>query len=212
MRQTKFLRWVLRLLLFAPLLWWIALGLQGGLGVEPVAKLNTETGYVTLVLLLINLVIGICLALKKNWPAWTRWFFMERRWLGVAAGLYLLGHVFFYFAKEGFLPTAFSQIFTKNYLTAGFIAAVVVWLLTLTSNNFSQKLMGRKWKFLHRLIHVVSFAVLAHLFLIEKANMLLLGLMTLPLLPFQLFRLGRFLKTKVESFRGTSRKSDKSLS
>lgn len=212
MTQTKFLRWVLRLLLFGPLLWWIALGLTGGLGAEPVSKLNTETGYVTLVLILINLVIGICLALKKNWPPWTRWFFLERRWLGVASGLYLLGHVFFYFAKEGFLPMAFSQIFTKNYLTLGFIAAVVVWILTLTSNNFSQKLFGRKWKILHRLIHGVSLAILGHVFLIEKANLLLFAAMTLPLVPFQLFRLGRFLKTKVESFRGASRKSDKSLS
>lgn len=197
-KQIKFLRWFLRLSLLGPLVWWIYLGMQGELGVQPVVKLNIETGYVTLVLLLINLGIGACLALKKNWSANLRWFFTERRWLGIAAGFYLTGHVFFYIAKEGFLPQAYIQAVTKTYLLAGTLATLIIWVMTFTSNDFSQKKLGRNWKKIHRWIHVASVLILIHVFLIEKANLALLALLILPIAPFQLWRFAGYLKTKVQ--------------
>ncbi|WP_374080489.1 ferric reductase-like transmembrane domain-containing protein [Bdellovibrio bacteriovorus] len=203
-KQIKFLRWLLRICLAGPLVWWIYLGFQGELGVQPVVKLNVETGYVALVLLVVNLAIGACLSLKKNWPSWTRWFFTERRWLGTWAGFYVTAHVFFYLAKEAFLPEAFVQAVTKTYLLAGTLATVILWMMTLTSNDYSQRKLGRKWKKLHRWVHVASILILIHVFLIEKANLVLLAALTLPLAPFQIWRLLIYLKTKVQDSRAAS--------
>jgi sulfoxide reductase heme-binding subunit YedZ len=194
----KILKWCLRLALILPVFWWVYAGFTGQLGVQPVSKLSTQTGYVTLTLFLINMAIGIWKALQKNFPLSWRWILPERRALGIATGVYLLTHVFFYLAKEGFLPKGFEQIFTKTYLTAAFGAAVIIWALALTSNNFSVRKLGPSWKTLHRGVHVAGILILVHLFLIEKANLVVLAAMTLPFVPFELWRLIRFLWTKVQ--------------
>ncbi len=117
--------------------------------------------------------------------------------MGIAAGFYVTAHVFFYFAKEAFLPQAYVQAVTKTYLLAGTFATVVIWLMTFTSNDLSRRKMGRNWKKLHRWIHLASIGILIHVFLIEKANLVLLALWTAPLIPFQVWRLSSYIKTKV---------------
>jgi sulfoxide reductase heme-binding subunit YedZ len=157
--------------------------------------LNTQTGYVTLVLILINLILGTMLAFWKRWPTWWRWIFSERRSVGIASGCYAILHFLSYLGKEGFQSKAWSQLYTKIYLTMGLSAFVIVVILLLTSNDLSIRLMKMwRWRRLHRLIHVACIFILAHLFLIEKANLALLALLTLPLVPFQLYRLFRYLR------------------
>lgn len=196
--SKKFLKWFLRCLLVTPLFWWLYLGFTGQLGVQPVVKLSTQTGYVTLFLFVISLALGILKALLPQFPLSWRWLLPERRYLGIAAAVYLLAHVFFYVAKEGFLPQAYEQIFTKTYLTVAFGAALIIWAMALTSNNFSVRKMGTAWKGLHRWVHVAGILILVHLFLIEKANLLVLAIMTVPMIPFELWRLGRYIQTKVQ--------------
>lgn len=202
-RQIKILKWILRFSYLGPLVYWVDMGLTGGLGAQPIVKINTQTGYVTLVLILINLLLGIMIALWKKWPAWWRWIFAERRSLGIAAGIYAVLHFCSYLGKEGFQTKAWTQIYTKFYLSMGFCALALVLVLTLTSNNLSVRLLSmRRWRFIHRFVHLAGVFILLHLFLIEKANLALLALLTLPLVPFQIYRLLRFLRKKSLAHKG----------
>lgn len=187
--QTKFLRWTLRLSFLLPVVYWVYLGLQGELGVQPIVTVNRQTGYVVLFLILANLWLGVFIRRKWLGPQWVRWIFSERRSLGIAAGCYVVLHFSAYLGREAFESKAFIQIFEKFYLTMGFFAMVMVLSMALTSNDFSVKKLGfKRWKTLHRMIHVASIFILIHIFLIEKGNLPLMAIMTFPLIPFQAFR------------------------
>lgn len=187
--QTKFFRWTLRLSYLLPFAYWFYLGLTGGLGVQPIITVNRQTGYVVLFLILMNLWLGVFIRRKWLGPPWIRWVFSERRSLGIAAGCYVILHFSAYLGREAFEAKGFIQIFEKFYLTMGFFAMLLVLAMALTSNDFSVKQLGfKRWKTLHRMIHVASIFILIHIFLIEKGNLPLMVIMTFPLIPFQLHR------------------------
>lgn len=195
--QIKFLRALLKIILIGPLVYWFVLGFQGNLGAEPIVRVNTQSGYVVLFLLLFNLLLGIMLAFSKKWPPWWRWIFAERRAIGIASGLYAILHIFSYFGKEAFQSKAFEQLLTKTYLTVGFLAFLILMILLLTSNNISVKKLGiKKWKSLHRIVYLAGALIMAHVFLIEKANLALLALMILPIAALEIFRAAKWIYRK----------------
>lgn len=171
--------------------------MQGELGAQPIVTISRQTGYVVLSLILTNLWLGVFLQRKWLGPLWMRWFFAERRTLGIASGFYVVLHFISYLIKEAFEPKAFAQIFQSFYLVMGFCAMSLILVLTATSNDWSVGKLGlQRWRQVHRLVHVASLFILAHIFLIEKGNLPLLALMVLPLVPFQLIRLYRALLRK----------------
>ena len=179
----------------APFVIWFYLGFTGGLGAEPVVKINSQSGYVTLILILLNLWLGALISMRVRWLQKIKWLLQERRSLGITTGLYVAFHFSSYLGKESFLPKAWEQLIAKTYLTFGLSAAVIIWLLTMTSNQFSvRKLTMKNWKRLHRLVYLASVAILFHVFSIEKGNIPLLLVLIIPLVPFQLFRLFKQLK------------------
>jgi sulfoxide reductase heme-binding subunit YedZ len=120
-----------------------------------------------------------------------RFLHLERRAIGIATGFYVVQHFLTYLAKESFLPKGWEQIVTKNYLIAGSIAALIIIILTITSNNISTRLLKQNWKKLHRLVYVSGVLMLFHIFLIEKANLVLLLLLVLPVGVLELIRFVR---------------------
>ena len=194
MTLTKFLNWTMKISCFAPLVYWVAGLFLELLGAEPLVKINTQSGYVVLILLQINLLVGAIHALK--WlPLRTYLFlFQSRRYLGVLCGFYVVLHFLTYLAKESFLPKGWLQIVTKTYLIAGSISALLVVILTLTSNDWAVRVLKKKWKTLHRLVYLASAVLLVHIFLIEKANLVLLAAIVVPVLFIQLIRFFRFIR------------------
>lgn len=164
---------------------------------EPLETLSVHTGFVTISLLLFNLWLGVASSFLRGPIQALRWFYQRRRSLGVATGLYALLHFLAYQGQEAFAVQAWQQIATKIYLTVAFVALVILLVLLLTSNNFSiRKLKMTRWKNLHRFVHLASILILVHVLLIEKSNVPLLLAMTVPLIPFQLWRLIKFLRLK----------------
>jgi sulfoxide reductase heme-binding subunit YedZ len=198
-KQIKFLKLFFRLLLVVPWLYWFYASFQGLLGAEPIVKLNTQSGYITLWFLLLNLLLGALLAFKKKWPDFMRWIFTERRALGIATGLYAIIHLFTYFGKEAFEAKALDQILTKNYLTFAIFAFLIMMILLLTSNDLSVRKLGiKKWKNLHRLVYLGLFLVMGHVFLIEKGNIPVLALSIFPIALLELVRGVRHLTHKIQ--------------
>ena len=200
MTLTKFLNLAIKIAIILPFLFWIFGIFNDWLGVEPIVKINTQSGYVVLILLLVNLLIGAIHALKWIDIKWYRFFHMSRRYIGVFCGLYAILHFFSYLGKESFLPKGWEQILTKNYLTFGASAAVIILILTFTSNNFSTRLLKNKWKKLHRLVYLAGIVVLFHIFQIEKANLVLLGLLVSPAVLLEIIRLAKNLVQKTRHY------------
>lgn len=182
-----------RLILLLPLFWWIYQIFWGDLGAEPAKEMNHLTGFTALLYLIFNLWIGIIGSFWK-WPLPLRFLLKERRFLGVLTYFILIAHLFFYLALEAFEPKAFTQMIEKTYLIFGSLAFFGMTILALTSNDFSvRRLGGKKWKKLHRLVYVIAALVTVHIFLIEKADLILFALITWPMWAAQIFRLLRFL-------------------
>jgi methionine sulfoxide reductase heme-binding subunit len=189
MTLTKFLNWTVKLACILPFFYWVAGVFLDWLGVEPLVKINTQSGYVILILLLVNLLVGAFKALNWFDIKYYQFLAVSRRYLGVMCGFYVVLHFTTYLAKESFLPKGWEQIVTKNYLIAGTLAALIILILTFTSNNISVRLMRKKWKSLHNLVHVSFVIMLFHIFLIEKANLILLALLVAPVILLQATRL-----------------------
>jgi DMSO/TMAO reductase YedYZ heme-binding membrane subunit len=188
MTLTKFLNWTVKLACILPFFYWVAGVFLEWLGVEPLVKINTQSGYVILVLFIVNLLVGIFKSLNWFDIKYYQFLARSRRYLGVICGFYVVLHFVTYLAKESFLPKGWEQIVTKNYLIAGTLAALIIIVLTLTSNNVSVRLLKKKWKTLHNLVHVAFFIILAHVFQIEKANLFLLALLIWPVIFLQIIR------------------------
>ena len=197
MTLTKFLNWTIKLATILPFLYWIVGVNQAWLGVEPLVKINSQSGYVVLILLQVNLLVGAIHALHVTDIKWYRFLQMSRRFLGVMCGFYVVLHFLTYLAKESFLPKGWTQIVTKTYLIAGSSSALILLVLALTSNNFSTRLLKKNWKRLHRIIYLASIILLFHIFLIEKANLLLLLIIVVPVLLMQFIRVIKLLNEKI---------------
>ncbi len=169
------------------------LSFQGELGAEPVKELNHQTGSFAFYLLLGNLLIGILKDLLKPTQKWFRFFWLERRYLGVLSFVYLMSHVFFYFALEAFEFQAIQQIYTKTYLIFGSLAFLTLLLLTATSMDWVIRKMGSAWKKLHRWVYVASLLFTVHIMLIEKADLVFYGSI---LLLYWLVQILRWIKKK----------------
>jgi len=182
-----------RLALLLPIVWWIYQIFWGDLGAEPAKELNHSMGFMALIYLIANLWLGIIWTFWKSWPTWLRFFLPARRFLGVLTFLILCGHVFLYFALEAFQWKGFTQVFEKTYLIFGAFAFLGMMMLAATSNHFSvRKLGGKRWKLLHRLVYFVAVLVTVHIFLIEKADLMLFALITIPMWIGQTARLARW--------------------
>lgn len=197
------MKWTNKLFRFAlllPIFWWIYQIFFGDLGAEPAKELNHNTGLTALIYLVANLWIGIIWSFWKKWPVQLRFLLAERRFLGVLTFFILCGHVFLYFALEAFQPKGFTQIFEKTYLIFGAFAFTGMTILAATSNNFSVKrLGGKRWKLLHRCVYFVAALVTAHIFLIEKADLMLFAMITFPMWLGQIARLLRWLMADLSS-------------
>lgn len=85
-----------------------------------------------------------------------------RRALGIAMGMSALTHgLGSYYYSLG--HTWDFLINPKMPYLYGFIATIFASLLLFTSNNFSTNLLGPKWKWLHRSVHVIFYLVCIHI-------------------------------------------------
>lgn len=185
------LKWIIRLAIVIWPLYWLAQIFIGDLGASPALTLSRELGFIALIVLTANILLGIFLDLLRPPPPLLRTWVSERRYWGIVSFLILSVHLFFYFVNEGFESQAWTQIYTKAYLIFASTAFVLLFFLFITSNNISiRKLGSKRWKTLHRLIYFIQFLIMGHVLQIEKANLRLYMPWLLGLLFLQIFRFG----------------------
>ena len=156
-QRLRALLFVLALLPLARLFW---LGFGGGLGANPVEFVSRSTGTWTLVMLCVTLAVT-----PLRWLTGWAWLARLRRMAGLFCFFYALLHVSTYAVLDHWFDwnAIFADIVKRPFITAGFVAFVLLLPLAATSSNAAVRWLGaRRWQQLHRLVYLIALAALLH--------------------------------------------------
>lgn len=135
------------------------------LGADPVREILFFTGITALVLLVLSLAVT-----PLNTLFGWRQLIPTRKWLGLYSFLYVNLH----FLDWLWLDYGFNWqfivdgILDQRFVLVGFAAWLLLIPLALTSNRWSMKKLGKRWKKLHQLVYVIIILVLLHFFWLVK--------------------------------------------
>jgi len=108
-----------------------------------------------------------------------RYIILLRRELGIICASMLLAHGAGYFIGTG---TSILTIFTDSklwdftsFISWGILGFIVCIPLLLTSNMYSMKLLGKKWKIIQRLSYVLLISGSIHFFMYDSGSRILIG-------------------------------------
>ena len=127
-----------------------------------------------------------------------------RKELGILMGILALVHgTTFIIPNPGYLLTAGFWI-SGSYPSAyafGILALSLTIPLTLTSNNWSMRLLGKRWKMLHRLVYIIVILVVVHVVLLKAFRWLEIW----PIIILILYFVWKILEWKGISFARSTR-------
>lgn len=153
---------------FKPVVWVVCLAplaylvysLSLDLGANPVETITNFTGIWTLRLIVATLAIS-----PLRWLTGINQLVNYRRVLGLFAFFYGFLHfmTFFFFDHQFDVAGMWEDVRLRPYITAGFVAFVLMIPLAITSTNgWIRRIGGRNWNLLHRLIYVSAIAAVLH--------------------------------------------------
>ena len=154
------------LLCLLPLMRLIVLGVNGGLGANPIEFITRSTGTWTLVGLLVTLSVTPLRQLSGR-----AGLIRYRRMLGLFTFFYACLHFVTYLWLDQFFdPAAIARDIVKRpFITVGFTAFVLLIPLAASSNHAMMRRLGRRWQLLHRLIYLIAvLGVIHYLWLVKK--------------------------------------------
>jgi len=139
------------------------------LGANPVEALSHESGSWALRFLLITLAITPL----RRLTGWHKPVLL-RRMLGLFSFFYACLHflVWLWLDREFAWGSMLADIATRPYVTVGFLSFLILLVLALTSNMFSMRRLGLRWKGLHRLVYAAALLAILHFIWLVKADLM----------------------------------------
>ncbi|GGJ99633.1 protein-methionine-sulfoxide reductase heme-binding subunit MsrQ [Pseudomonas matsuisoli] len=161
-----YLRLALFLTLLCPLGYWFYQAWTFALGPDPGRVLLWNLGQWSLGLLLATL----CMSPLQQLTGW-RWIAFRRQ-LGLWSFAYALLHLLAYLSFVlGFEWSQLAvEIQRRPYILVGFLAFLVLLPLAGSSNRRAMRLLGKKWKPLHRLVYLAVCLGLLHMLWIARSD------------------------------------------
>jgi len=135
------------------------LGLTDHLTANPIEFITRSTGTWTITFLCFTLAMS-----PLRWiTAWPQWLQL-RKTLGLFSFFYgFLHFTIWYWLDHNLNFTAMmNDVIKRPFITMGFIAFITMSLLAASSNQMAMRLLGGKWKILHRLIYLIVILALIH--------------------------------------------------
>jgi methionine sulfoxide reductase heme-binding subunit len=131
----------------------------GGLGTNPIELLTRSTGTWTLVFLCITLSVTPV----RKLTGFAQLLHL-RRMLGLFTFFYVCLHftTYVWFDQWFSFSSIVKDVIKRPFITAGFLAFLLLIPLALTSTNSMMKRLGRNWVKLHRLIYLIAPIAIAH--------------------------------------------------
>ncbi len=155
--------WVVYVLGLLPAPWLFYLGLTGGLGVEPIEALEHRYGELALQLLIIGLAIT---PLHRQFRLNLIKF---RRAIGVLTFTYVSLHLLVWLVLDVQVPSEiWADILKRPYITVGMAAFALMVPLALTSNDWSVRRLGIRWRKVHKLVYPVAILGALHYVMLAK--------------------------------------------
>jgi methionine sulfoxide reductase heme-binding subunit len=151
-----------------PLAWLAADAVLGRLGVEPVEVVIRRSGWWSLFLLVATLAVTPV----RRLSGWNR-LIQVRRPLGVIAFGYAALHFLLYIGLDQGFGWSYivEDILERPFITAGFLAFLLLIPLAATSTRDSiRRLGGKRWQRLHRLVYPAAVLAVLHFFWLVKAD------------------------------------------
>lgn len=157
--------WVIYPLALLPLLWLVARGVLGDLGVDPVKEVEHSLGLTALQLLVIGLAMS-----PLRWMTGVN-LIRYRRAVGLMAFFYVVLHLAVWLLLDIQLRWGeiWADILRRPYITIGMLGFAVMIPLAITSNNASIRKLGKRWRVLHRLTYLAALAGGVHFLMVVKA-------------------------------------------
>ena len=149
-------------------LFWLYQAWTDVLGPDPGKVLVDRLGLGTLVLLLITL----SMTPLQKFTGWAGWITVRRQ-LGLWCFAYVVLHLSAYLAFIlGFDGAQLGvELRKRPYIIVGVLGFLCLLVLAMTSNRYSQRRLGGRWKKLHRLAYVVLVLGLLHMLWIVRADL-----------------------------------------
>jgi len=183
-------RWLPVIVHFIGVLPLVILGwayLTQSLGFNPVESVLRWTGRLGLIFLLLSLAGTPMRKIFKR-----PWMSRLRKPFGLYAAFFALLH-FSTFAIWDYqlnLSQLWMEILSKPFIILGLAALIILGILAATSFRETQRKLGRKWVWIHRLVYVACVLVIAHYLLAVKGDLFSLqGAYTAPLIALGLMLL-----------------------
>lgn len=151
-----------------PPLYWLYCAVFNLLGSDPGKVLVDNLGLGALIFLLITLAMTPLQQLTR----WGGWIAVRRQlglWCFAYVALHLSGYALFIAGLR--LELVLRDLSERPYIIVGALAFVGLLALAVTSNRFSIRKLGRKWKTLHRLIYVILLLALLHMLWVVRADL-----------------------------------------
>lgn len=144
-----------------PLLRLFVLGYFDDLTANPIEFITRSTGTWTITFLCLTLAMS-----PLRWITGFSQWVQLRKTLGLFTFFYgFLHFTIWYWLDHDFNFTAMiSDVIKRPFITMGFIALLIMSLLAITSNQPAMRLLGGKWKILHRFIYLIAILAVIHYF------------------------------------------------
>ena len=179
-----------------PLIRLIWLGMNDGLGANPVEWITRSTGTWALVFLCITLAMTPLRFITAS----TTWIKL-RRMFGLFCFFYALLHflIWLWLDQDFDLQAMMKDVIDRPFITMGFISFVLLIPLALTSNQWALHALGKNWSLLHRLVYVIACTAIAHYWWHKAGKndletVMIYGFVILLLLAFRLPMIKRYFK------------------
>ena len=149
-------------------LYWLYLAWGFALGADPGKTLVDYLGQGALILLLVTLSMTPLQRLT-DWGGWIA----VRRQLGLWCFTYALLHLSAYavFLLGADIEQLLIDLRKRPYIIVGALTFTGLTVLAVTSNRFSIRRLGARWKRLHRLIYVILLLALVHMLWVVRADL-----------------------------------------
>ncbi|MEP1329059.1 protein-methionine-sulfoxide reductase heme-binding subunit MsrQ [Pseudophaeobacter sp.] len=143
--------------------WLLYNGVTGGLGPDPVKALEHAMGERALQLMILGLAVTpLRRLLRVN-------LMKFRRAIGVVTFSYVVLHLLVWLVLDvQIVSQILADIAKRPYITIGMAAFILMLPLALTSNNWSVRRLGRRWKQIHLLTYPAALLGGLHYVMLVK--------------------------------------------
>lgn len=149
-------------------LFWLYQAWAFALGPDPGKVLVDRLGLGALIFLLITL----CMTPLRRLSGWSGWIVVRRQlglWCFAYVVLHLSGYLFFILGLDwGQLGVELRK---RPYIIVGVLGFIGLLALAVTSNRYSQRRLGVRWKKLHKLVYVILGLGLLHFLWVVRADL-----------------------------------------